>query len=369
MDYRESPHYRADAPGARLDDQPWARSWPAYLAAVFSEGDASARQFIANAWTERTGAGGEFLVPEQLRAQVMAYVTPAIVRPKAMVLPMGSLRMGVPTLDNPSQASGAQALGGLGFSFVQDGAPIPSSTPGLGRVKLTAQKLAALVSVPNELSGDAAGALGDLFARVVSLGYAWAEDDYFIAGDGVAQPEGILNAGCAVTVTRAAAGTVGSADVASMLAALHPAALAAGLMPGVTDVGWLISQSLLAKLLQMYLIPGGGTATSGAPASLPDWLSLGDGHNVGPSILGLPASVTDHQPAAGAQGDLALVDYRNYLIGDRQELTVDHSPAGSGFYTDVTQYRFRARVDGRYWVPGSTTTEAGATVSPVVILK
>lgn len=370
MDFRDSPHYRADAPGARLDGQPWARSWPAYLAAVFGA-DSSARQFIMNAWTERVPSEGGFLVPESLRARVLSYIAPAVVRPRAMVLPMGTLRMGVPVLDNPSQASGKQALGGLTFSFTEDGTAIPSSTPGFGRTVLEAQKLAALVGIPNELESDAAGALGDFISRVVAIGYGWAEDDYFIAGDGVGQPQGILSASCAVTVARASnsAPYVTAADVANMLAALHPAALTAGLTPGVTDVGWLVSESLIAGILQMYLNPGGPTAgTDIAPAALPSWLSLGDGHLVGPSILGLPAFVTDHQPAAGTAGDLALVDLRNYMIGDRAEMAVDRSPAGSGFVTDVTNYRFRARVDGRYFVQGSTTTEAGESVSPVVIL-
>ena len=367
MDIRESPHYRADAPGARLDSEPWARSWPAYLSAVFGERQAETRQFIRNAWTERIPSEGGFLVPEQLRAQVMAYVTPAIVRKSAMVLPMGSLRLGVPVVDNPSQASGAQALGGLTFSFVDHGDAIPSSTPGLGRTILEAQKLAALVGIPNELVSAAAGALGDYIARVVGIGYAWAEDDYFIAGTGAFQPQGILSAGCAINVTRT--GTIAAADVATMLSKLHPAALAAGLTPGIMDVRWLISESLLAAILQMYLVPGGSAATAGAPAALPSWLSLGDGHRIGPSILGLPASVTDHQPAAGSAGDLALVDLRNYLIGDRMELTVAPSGQGSGFVTDVTNYRFKGRVDGRYMVQEQTTTKAGSAASPVVILK
>src|ERR1700749_2950651 len=103
MDLRDSPHYRADAPGARRPSEPWARSWPAFLAAISDERDASARRFIRDAWTERIPSEGGFLVPEQLRGQVMAYVTPAVVRPRAMVLPMGSLRLGVPYVDNPSQ--------------------------------------------------------------------------------------------------------------------------------------------------------------------------------------------------------------------------------------------------------------------------
>ena len=65
--------YRPEAPGARLDGQPWARSWPAYLRSVFDPEDASARTFIANAMSERIPAEGGFLIPEILRSQVFSY--------------------------------------------------------------------------------------------------------------------------------------------------------------------------------------------------------------------------------------------------------------------------------------------------------
>src|SRR5580698_5986492 len=104
--------YRPDAPGAVLDGQPWARSWATFLRAVLDRHDPSARQYIAavqNALGERVPSEGGFLVPENLRSQVLSYITPAIMRPRAMVLPMSTLRLPVPTLDNPSQASGTQA--------------------------------------------------------------------------------------------------------------------------------------------------------------------------------------------------------------------------------------------------------------------
>lgn len=365
MNLRDLPGYRADAPGARLDSQPWAAGWASYLRAVFDPHDSSARRFIMNAWSERVPSEGGLLIPEGLRAQVMSYITPAVVRPRAMVVPMGEYRLGVPYVDAPSQQSGKGVLGGLTFSFTQDGDSIPSSAPGFGRAVLDARKLAALVGVPNELASDAAGALGDFISRVVAIGYHWAEDDAFIAGNGANGPEGVLNAACAVTVSRTGS-YVESQDVAAMLAALHPAALAAGFTPGITDVLWLISDGLIKELLQMYV--GIGTPANTAVA-LPSWLDLGDGHDTAPSILGLPARVTDHQPAAGSTGDLCLVDLRNYLIGDRLELTIERSAAGSGFITDITNYRIKARVDGRYYVQGSATTEAGTSVSPVVILE
>lgn len=375
-DFRSLPHYRPDAPGARLDDQEWASSWPAFFAAVFNDRDASARQFIANAWTERTGAGGGFLVPEQLRASVMAYVTPPVVRPRAMVLPMDSLRLHLPVLDNPSQQNGSQALGGLTFSVTENGAQIAASAPQFGQAVLEARKLAALVPVPNELVSDGAGALHDFISRVVSIGYHWAEDDLFIAGTGANGPEGVLNADCAVRVPRVTGETAPLlADIMALAKALHPASKAAGYTAGVDSVGWLISASVFDSLLELFFLPAGATPSSGVPTSPSNWLELGDGHQVGPSMLGLPAWVTDHQPVAGSPGDLAIADLRHYAIGDRMELTVEPSGRGSGFITDVTNYRFKARVDGRYLLQGPVTPESGPgtnnvnVISPVAVLQ
>lgn len=355
-----------DPPGAVLDKEPWARNWATFLAAVNDPRDSSVRQHIANAMGERIPAEGGYLVPEALRQQVLAYMTSAIVRPRAMVLPMSSLRLPVPILDNPSQASGAQALGGLTFSFTEEGAAIASSTPAFGRMVLEARKLAGLMAVPNELADDAAGAFGDLLARVVAMGLSWVEDDWFIGtnGTGVGCPQSILNAPCAVAVTRTnSAGAPVFLDVVSVFKSLHPASKQLGLTPGVTSVAWLLSASALDAILEMYYNPSGSEVV--APSG---WFSMGDGHNIGPSLLGLPAMVNDHQPASGSVGDVALADLGNYVIGDRQVMTVERSKESSGFITDISNFRVRSRVDGRYWIQSASTTEANQSVSPVVVL-
>jgi Phage capsid family len=155
-----------------------------------------------------------------------------------------------------------------------------------------------------------------------------------------------------------------------MAQVLHPAALQAGLTPGVTSVRWLLSSEVFSQILELYLNTGGTTpGTNITPVALSDWFSLGDGHNVGPSLLGLPASVTDHQPALGSQGDVILADLERYVIGDWQAMTVEPSRDGSGFGSDTTSFRVRSRLDGRYWVQSQTTTEASQTVSPIVVLK
>ena len=361
--------YRPDAPGAVLDGQPWARSWPAFMRAINDPNDPAARTFIANAaMGERVPTEGGFLVPEILRSQVMAYMTGAIVRPRATVYPMSSLRLPIPFLDNSSQASSAQALGGMTFAFAEEGSAIATSSPNFGRLVLEARKLAAyLQNVPNELVNDAAGAFGDFLARVIALGYAWTEDDYFIGtnGTGVGCPQGIVNAPCAVEVTRAnSASAPVFTDIVKVFKALHPASKQEGLTPGVTSVAWLLSASAMDAILEMYYNPTGTEVV--APSG---WFSMGDGQNIGPSLLGLPCLVNDHQPASGSIGDVMLADLRHFLIGDRLAMTVERSQESGGFIYDASNYRVRSRVDGRYWIQSAVTTEANQSVSPVVVLN
>jgi HK97 family phage major capsid protein len=371
--------YRPDAPGAALDSQPWARNWGAFMRAVLDPMDSSVRQFIANVMTRPQNAGfseripseGGFLVPELLRSQVLSYMTSAIVRPQAMVLPMASLRIGIPNLDNPSQQSGAQALGGMTFAWTEQAATIAATAPTFGRTALEARKAAGyLQNVPNELCEDAAGPLGDFLARTVSAGYQWFEDDSFLNGTGTGQPQGLINAPCAVGVGRAASDAVGLTDIVAMFKALHPAAKQAAMTPGVLGVMWLMSATVMDQILELYLTvdPGGTAPTAQTPVALSDWFSAGNGRDVGASMLGIPAVVTDHQPALGTTGDLILADIRQYVIGDRLELLIERSQNGPGFGSDTSEFRIKSRLDGRYWIQSATTTEAGQTVSPVVVL-
>jgi HK97 family phage major capsid protein len=172
-----------------------------------------------------------------------------------------------------------------------------------------------------------------------------------------------MNAPCAVGIDRNTSNDVLFADIVAMFKALHPASKQAGLSPGETSVAWLLSASAMDQLLELYYNAGGTT-----PISPSGWFTMGDGDKVGPSMMGLPAIVTDHQPAVGSTGDVVLADLRHYLIGDRLTMTVERSQESSGFITDISNFRIRSRVDGRYWIQSASTTEAGQSVSPVVVL-
>jgi HK97 family phage major capsid protein len=360
--------YRPDAPGAELDSQPWARSWGSFMRAVLDPMDSSARQYIANVmtrprnavFTERIPAEGGFLVPEILRSQVLAYMTTAIVRPQAMVLPMGSLRLPVPNLDNPSQASSAQALGGMTFAWTEEATAITPSAPAFGLSVLEARKAAGyLQSVPNELVSDGAGAFGDFLARVIAMGYAWFEDDAFINGTGTGEPQGILSAPCAIQVDRAASNAVQAIDIVNMYKQLHSESKRGD------SACWLVSDSAFAQLLDISVDVG--SATSGI-AGTSMWLNWSETSRCW-MLLGQPLYPSDHLPATGTTGDVVLADLAHYLIGDRLQMTVERSAKGTGFGSDTSNFRVRSRVDGRYWIQSPVTTETGQSVSPVVVLN
>lgn len=343
-------------PGAVLDKYPFAKSWAAYLKAIRADGPD--RRTIANAWTERVPSEGGFLVPWSLTEQVFAYLTAAVIWPRASVLPMGEYRVGLPVLDNPSQASGAQGLGGVTFSLTPDGGAIPASNPQFGAQFLEARKLAALLSpVPNELASDAEAAFGDLFSRVVGMGLAWELDDLFYNGDGAAEPQGLLNSGAALEVTRVnSSDPPVHADVIALLKKLHPASK--------KSATWLASEDTFDALIDEYLSVGSPVTQAVAP---PMALVFDAARGVW-TLFGIDCEISDHQPPAGTPGDLALADISLYQIGSREMMTVERSQAGPVFASDASAYRIRTRVDGRF-LPQSTYTLAnGKVVSPLVVL-
>ncbi len=358
------------APGAKLDGYEWARSWSSFLKVIGDEDDAAgARPVIRrvmeetrprDALGERVPAAGGFLVPERLRRQVFAYMTAAVVRPRATVVQMDSLRVPVPVLDNPTSAGSAQALGGLTFAMAEEGAGITPTAPSFSRLALEAHKAAAyLQGVPNELIDDSP-ALGDFIARIIAIGYQWMEDDLFVyTGTGTGEPQALVNAPGGLTVSRSGgAGKVTHLDIVTMLKGLHPASK--------TTATWLLGEDAFDQLLELYEIVG--TPPAGSNTTPPQALKFNSQSGCW-ELLGLPAEVVDHQPPVGTQGDVMLCDLSLFLIGDRQELTIERSQRGTGFPGSMSNFRIKARIDGRYWPQSTFTLANNKVVAPLVVLQ
>ena len=354
--------YRDDAPGAGLNGE--VSGWAELAAAARSEGRGEPGEAlrrlrkVMDAMGERTPSGGGFLVPEQRRSDlILASLEAAIIRPRATVIPSDTLRLGIPTVDDTTHASNA-LFGGLTWNWTEENTAISTTSPAYARVIYEAKKLAAyLGAVPDELLADA-GAFDAFIRTSVPLGLAWSEDQAFIAGSGTGQPQGILNAPCAISVTRSTGSKVLQIDIVNMATRMLPASL--------NDFIWLASPDVVGQLLQLYLLIGTiPTSSATAPSA---WLQFSPGD--GWLLLGRPLFPTEHVPALGTRGDLIAVDPKFYVIADRMRMEIATSAPGAGFPKDETEYRMISRLDGRIWLQSPLTPQnASATVSPVVILN
>lgn len=310
---------------------------------------------IRNAFSSTVPSEGGFLIPETLRSELLAVsLETAIVRPRARVIPMETLRVPFPAIDSTSNVS--SVFGGVVAYWTEEGAALQESEAAFGRIVLDAKKLTAYTEAPNEMISDSVLSFQAFIDTIFPEALAWYEDDAFFNGTGVGQPLGALNAGntAAVTVTKESGqpnDTVVWENIVKMYARMLPSSLGRAV--------WIASIDTFPELATMALSVGtGGSAI---------WINNGvEGPPM--TILGRPVIFSEKVPKLGDAGDISFVDWGFYLIGDRQVMSAMSSPHYK-FGNDMTAYRIIERVDGRPWVQSAITPKnGGATLSPYVKL-
>ena len=308
-------------------------------------------RLVKNDFSSLIGADGGFLVPEVLRAELMRLsLEIGIVRPRARVIPMDSLTVPFPTIDDTSHAT--SVYGGIIGYWTPESGQLTESQATFGRILLEAKKLTAYCEVPNELLADSIISFEAFINSAYPEALAFFEDVGFLRGSGAGEPLGVHNASVVVAVakeTGQAAATIVWENLVKVYARMLPASLGRAV--------WVASIDCFPELATMSLSVGtGGSAI---------WLNNGA---AGPpmTILGLPVIFTEKMPVLGTQGDIGLYDFGYYLIGDRQAISMASSPHFK-FQNDQTVYRFIERVDGRPWLQTALTPRnAGPTLSPFV---
>jgi HK97 family phage major capsid protein len=306
---------------------------------------------MKNALSSTVPSEGGFLIPEEMRAEILSIaLETAVMRPRARVIPMSSKTLSLPMNDSTSNVS--SNFGGVVAYWTEEGGALTDSSPSFSKVKLDAKKLTAYSDVPNELDDDAA-ALQAFLSMAFPETMAFAEDFAFLMGDGVGQPLGALNAAntAIVSVTSGAGFTAG--QIITMFSRMLPSSL--------TRAIWVVSPDVLPDL---YTVTSGGRPlllnNDGGTANLNGGLTL--------SILGRPVVISEKVNAVNTQGDISFFDPGYYLIGDRMAMSAATSPHYK-FGNDITSYRLIERVDGRPWLKDAITPKnGGATLSPFVQL-
>lgn len=315
---------------------------------------------VRNAFSSDVPSDGGFLIPERLRSDLLRVaLESAVVRSRARVIPMETLKVPFPAIDSTSHES--SIFGGVTASWTEEGADITSgeSAPKFKRIVLDAKKLTAYTEVPQELIADSLISFVPFINDVFPEALAWFEDIAFMKGTGVGEPLGALRTDnpATIAVTRST-GTpdIDFEDVVNMFARMLPSSLGRAV--------WVASIDAFPALASMAVVRAEGVAS---PAV---WLNNGQVIGGPPAtILGRPVVFTEKAPASvGSQGDLSFVDFGFYLIGDRQAMSASSSEHFR-FGNDRIAFKVIERADGRPWIQSPITPEnGGPTLSPFVQL-
>jgi HK97 family phage major capsid protein len=166
---------------------------------------------------------GGYLIPEEWADGIYhAALEGAIVRPRAIVLPMKKDSLKIRTLVDTSRAT--NYFGGITFTWAAEAADKESyiTKPAVGELELNAHKLVGSLFVSNELEDDY-GAFGSFMQIAFGRALRFEEDNTFIWGAGGGQPQGIMTA--PATIAHARVNGFGApvvVDMAHMAARLLP---------------------------------------------------------------------------------------------------------------------------------------------------
>lgn len=305
---------------------------------------------IRNSYSSEVPDAGGALIPEQYRSEILALaIEKSIVRQRATVIPMASLRVVLPSLDDRSHVS--NIFGGVQWYWTEEAGTLVESQASFGRTVLDAKKLTAFAGVPNELLQDAP-AFGAFFDMSFPAALAFGEDVAFFTGTGTGEPQGFIN--CAASVNVAAESgqptkTIVWENITKMYARMLPTSLASAV--------WIANIETFPQLATMALSVG----TGGGPVWIGNFSGGNGGMDTPPvTILGRPVIFTEKAQALGTAGDINFVDLPYYLIGDRMALEVS---ASEHFYfqNDKMAYRAVQRVDGRPWLQAPLTPHNGSS--------
>jgi HK97 family phage major capsid protein len=310
---------------------------------------------LRNAASSVSPSDGGFLVPENLRSQLLQIaLEESVVRPLATVVPMDSARVPFPMIDSTTNQS--SVFGGMVAYWGEEGAALTDSSPKFGRATLDAKKLTGLSAVPNELLQDSIVSFSALIENLWPKALAFSEDAAFMSGSGVGEPLGFMGAANSATIAVAAetgqdAATINYQNIVKMYSRMLPSSLSKAV--------WICSPDALPELFTMALSVG----TGGAPVFINSAVGAAP-----MTIFGRPLIVSEKAGALGTQGDINFVDLSYYLVGDRQTMSADSS-TDYNFGADKTTFRIIQRVDGRPWLKSAITPKNGGnTLSPFVEL-
>ncbi len=355
----------------RSEDKPWG-GFGEFLLAVRTADMTNGRHVDTRLLATRAAAGmneavpseGGFLVGTDYAAEIfkrMREIGQISSRCRTVPISANSNGLKMKGVDETSRANGSR-WGGVQAYWANEAASVTATKPKFREIQLTLNKLFATYYITEELLQDSS-ALSSLCEQAFAEELSFKVEDGVIRGTGAGQPDGILNAGCLVSVakeTSQAAATLLSMNIFKMWSRMWGRSRASAV--------WLINQDIEPQLYSM-VIPvknvAGAENVGGSAVYLP-----AGGINNSPyaTLMGRPVVPVEYCSTIGTQGDIILADFSQYLMINKGGVQAAQS-MHVNFLTDEMCYRMTYRVDGEpLWHQPLTPFKGSNTQSPFVVL-
>lgn len=270
---------------------------------------------VFKALVEGTDSEGGYLVPEELRAEVFRILPDtAVMRNIARVIPMASDTL---LLNSLSARPVAYWTG--------EYASKTTSSAEFSQVTLNANDLVCLLPVTHQLVADANINIVQFILQLFAEAIAEAEDKAFFTGSGSGEPKGINQE----TLTTVAGGA--SYDgLVTMLYSLPQRVRSS------RNAAWVANREVIASIMKLkdsdnQPIFKAGSGTPDTTQRLPD------------RLLGYPIYEQNN-----IEKSIFFGDWSYYIIGDRQQLTVETTTVGGeAWRRNSMEIKAVERVDGR----------------------
>lgn len=307
---------------------------------------------LQNVAFEKVGEDGGFLVPEDMRTEILKKLdSQESFMAKTTRITTSGNQITIPVDEKQPWNNGVVPY------WIAEGAPYTESKGSIGEASFRLHKMGALVKVTDELLEDAVAM--ESWIKASAPAAMMAEmNRVILSGNGSGKPIGILNSPFTVTAAKESgqtADTINAKNIINMYSRLFPAARA--------NSAWYINAGAEAQLLGMkddndnyiYLAPG--SQMNQSPYA---------------TLMGRPViPMMSAMRALGDLGDIMLGDLSFYYTVTKGQSGIKQaSSIHLNFDRDTTAFKFTLRVDGKAPFKAPVSLEYGSqTFSSFVILE
>ena len=291
------------------------------------------------------GTDGGFSVPPDWRREILELVA----GPGTLLEAMSPIYTPSNQVTIPTDEAAPHSTSGITAAWTAEAESITVSKPALRQVNVVLHKAAGLVHLSDELVEDSPATAGYAL-RVLARKVGALVEKSIVAGTGLAQPLGILNAPGLVVQAKSATGAtvITATDVCNMVSRMIPGSFA--------NSFWIMHSSVLAKIWTLTL--------GQQPIIAPDFSKSPFG-----TLLGRPIIVSEFASDYNTQGDIALVSPDGYALALKSGGLRSDTSMHVGFDQHLQSFRCTMRVGGAPLLSAPVARASGSnTMSHLVVL-